>query len=717
MLLCLGFFASANVMSAPSCFVNPTTNAQQALSDGANCVNGSGTSISTSSVNSPGMQDGSPGKTGVTLTNSAGGDITTSGNGSAGFLSRGSSVTINNAGSVVTNGSDFSGGQYSDAIGSYGASAVINNTGSITTNGYDAFGVYSTGAGVRISNSGSITINGGYANGIAANDSLLIENTGSIKTIGSNSPAIQNRGAGSKTSNTGQINTTGDDSSGILDITNHGELSNAGKISTSGNRSAGVLVLSTDLTFLNSGSIETTGIESHGVHVFDYSAGTVLTNLGTISATGANSYGIYVADYGNVASLTNAQGGNNPLTYYGNLPTFYNVVISGASYGKLAVTNAGSSQTTFGITSDSVVASRRYAALLTGVSASNIAGATSGTVGGFTYNLVQVEGTDQWDLLIPTYVNAANTLAAVQQNASGLATVINLQTAALQAGLSYDCTVYDENNLCVSAGGRYTYAGASPSGNAQAGLVIVGYRPVQNFRLGAYADQTVANATPSGITQKNNGPMFGFFGNWNLNKDGNGLGVQAAVALSQSKLDITRSSQLAYTEAGSGSTQLGGQGWQLKANYAQPVTDSTKLIPYLGLMYTRLNIGGYTESASSSVNYPLTYNALAQSNFAAIGGVGMSSLLMEKLTGTLSVGIQQNLNYSMGNYQGTSQLPGLYSFSVQMPGYNSTGATATAGLYYDVNKRERLGFNVLWQQQPFIATNTTTALATYTIGF
>ncbi|WP_162786159.1 hypothetical protein [Polynucleobacter necessarius] len=44
-------------------------------------------------------------------------------------------------------------------------------------------------------------------------------------------------------------------------------------------------------------------------------------------------------------------------------------------------------------------------------------------------------------------------------------------------------------------------------------------------------------------------------------------------------------------------------------------------------------------------------------------------------------------------------------------------ATASAGLYYDINKRERLGFNVLWQQQPFIATNTTTALATYTIGY
>ena len=71
----------------------------------------------------------------------------------------------------------------------------------------------------------------------------------------------------------------------------------------------------------------------------------------------------------------------------------------------------------------------------------------------------------------------------------------------------------------------------------------------------------------------------------------------------------------------------------------------------------------------------------------------------------------------MGNYAGSSNIPGLTSFNVQMPGNVNAMATASAGLFYDVNRRERLGFNVLWQQQPFIATNTTTALATYTIGF
>ena len=95
----------------------------------------------------------------------------------------------------------------------------------------------------------------------------------------------------------------------------------------------------------------------------------------------------------------------------------------------------------------------------------------------------------------------------------------------------------------------------------------------------------------------------------------------------------------------------------------------------------------------------------------------MRSLLAEKLTGTASVGLQQNLNYSMANYQGTSAITGLNNFSVQMPGSVNSMTTASAGLYYDVRKNERIGLNVLWQQQPFMNTNTTTALATYTMGF
>lgn len=308
------------------------------------------------------------------------------------------------------------------------------------------------------------------------------------------------------------------------------------------------------------------------------------------------------------------------------------------------------------------------------------------------------------------------TQQAVQQNAQGLGTVINQQLGALQAGLSYDCVKYDINNLCISVGGRYTYAGSGPSGDAQSGLVIVGYRPSTSARVGAFADQSVNISTPGNITQSKNSPMWGLFGTWNANKDGNGLSVEGNAAFSSSALSISRSASYS-TEAGQGTTQFGGQGLQFQGNYAYPVTNNLKAIPYLGVRYTRVNLGSYTENGSSQVIAPLSYNAMAQNTFSALAGIGFQSHLAEKLSGSASIGIQQNLSYSMSNYSGTSLIPGMTSFAVSMPNNVNSMATASAGLFYDVKKNERIGLNLLWQQQPFINTTTTSAIATYTIGF
>ena len=350
------------------------------------------------------------------------------------------------------------------------------------------------------------------------------------------------------------------------------------------------------------------------------------------------------------------------------------------------------------------------------------AGSLTGMYSGFSNNLASVTplgvtlGYSPVSVYLDLSPNATATLQGVQQNAQSLSTVINMQAAALQAGLSYDCTKYDENNLCVSVGGRYTYAGSGPSGNAQAGLVIVGYRPTLTTRFGAFADQSANISTPSNITESKTSPMWGLFGNWHMNKNGYGLSIQGSAAFAASELNISRTASSA-TEAGQGKTQFNGQAYQLQANYAQPLTDATKLVPYLGLRYSRINQGAYTENSNAQVLYPLSYNAMLQNTFSAIGGLGVHSHLAEKLKGTLSVGIQQNLNYAMGNYTGTSTIPGLTSFNVQMPNNTNTMATASAGLYYDLRKNEQIGLTTLWQQQPFIKTNTASLIATYSLGF
>ena len=347
--------------------------------------------------------------------------------------------------------------------------------------------------------------------------------------------------------------------------------------------------------------------------------------------------------------------------------------------------------------------------------------ATGGLAGGFSYVSTNL-GTASWAEVTPAGLNwvygpsPSATLQAVQSNTQAIGTVVNQQLGALEAGLSYDCVKYDQDNLCISVGGRYTYAGSGPSGNAQAGLVIVGYRPIPTTRLGVFVDQSANITTPGNITQSKTSPMWGLFGHWNMNKDGNGLSFEGNAAFASSSLSISRSSSYS-TEAGQGTTRFDGQAFQVQANYAQPVTDSVKAIPYLGLRYTRVGLGAYSENDSSQVIAPISYNSTTQNTFSVVTGIGLSSLLAEKLSGMVSAGLQQNLYYSMGNYSGSSAIPGLETFSVQMPNYKNSMATASAGLFYDVKKNERLAFNLLWQQQAIINSNTTSAVVTYTIGF
>ena len=331
-------------------------------------------------------------------------------------------------------------------------------------------------------------------------------------------------------------------------------------------------------------------------------------------------------------------------------------------------------------------------------------------------------GSASWVTLTPSGLDWVygpspySTLNSIEQNTPGLATSFNQQLGALQAALTYDCVKFDSNNICLSGGGRYTYAGANPSGDAQAALVILGYKPAPSIRVGVYLDQSINISSPSNISQTHDSPMWGLFGNWSQHQDGTGLSLEGNAAFAFSSLAVSRSSNYS-TEPGSGSGSFNSQAFRLQANYALPITEEIRLIPYLGIRYTHLNFGSYSESSNSQVMAPLSYNSLTQSIFSALSGVGLYSKLAEKLSGVVSVGFQQNLMYSMSNYSGTSTIPGINSFSVQMPSYQNTMITTSAGLFYDVVSNQRVGLNFLWQQQPFIGTNTSSVMATYTIGF
>ena len=315
----------------------------------------------------------------------------------------------------------------------------------------------------------------------------------------------------------------------------------------------------------------------------------------------------------------------------------------------------------------------------------------------------------------PSGPSAADTQASLQNTAGALQGIYTLQNTVLANSFSYDCTVFGENDVCVSAGGRNTAVSAENGLNNTSALLIAAYRAMTNVRVGAYADQNLSvNNAGNGVTLGNNTPLLGLFAAWNENTDGTGTEVKVSAAYGQKNTTITRQ-VVGTSEAGSGSSQLNSQGAQVTAKYGFAVADDTLVSPYLGIRYTQNNMGGYTEGASSSVTTPLSYSALNTNATTALAGVGVSYKGIPQTTLFASAGVETDTNTSNGSLNATG-LTGLVPVNFN-PNPVTTRPTAMLGASYDIEKNQRLGITGIYRQEAYQATASTTVMATYTVGF
>jgi outer membrane autotransporter protein len=180
-----------------------------------------------------------------------------------------------------------------------------------------------------------------------------------------------------------------------------------------------VLSTSTSATLINNGNIYTaaqwaitnngtldtlinTGTIGSGVRrAIVNNGGTIgtITNTGTVSGPFAD----VTASGGSIGTLNNLQGAGNAggaLTYAGDLPTHYNIIIAApGTYGVLAGAGVVGA-TIFGIHGTSGVSTGTYAGVLTGLNAANLSGATSGSFGGLAWALNLASGSSTvWDLI------------------------------------------------------------------------------------------------------------------------------------------------------------------------------------------------------------------------------------------------------------------------------------------------------------------------------
>jgi uncharacterized protein with beta-barrel porin domain len=346
------------------------------------------------------------------------------------------------SGSTLINYGTISGGSGGGGIGDTGSSApgvyvasgsnsIITNTGTITS-GADEDSITNWGTNTFIINSLGGQILGAY-NGISNNGTLsTITNRGTIL------------GGENGIENYSTISLINNESSGL--------------ISGKGNAGIGQWSGTNIDAITNAGTIR-------GVNfgIFNLTTISTITNLGTITISDSSAYsaGIY-NDNGTIGTLNNLQGRatNTPLTYGGNLPAIYNIIIRGStSYGQL-VSLGATGNTTFGISSLSaglsVVSGTAYTSVLKGITNTQLGTSgtsIAGTSNNYTYTLSRSDAVNNiWDLIVSGFSGSggsggsgggssssayrSNALASFRNHAAGAAGMLDsLYTNTAMSGV------------------------------------------------------------------------------------------------------------------------------------------------------------------------------------------------------------------------------------------------------------------------------------------
>ena len=461
----------------------------------------------------------------------------------------------------------------------------------------------------------------------------------------------------------------------------------------------------------------------------------VVAGAGTLELTAINTYtGLTSVNSGSTLALS----GSGSITTSSALNNSGTVDIRGAS-GNVALGGTLTQAPTTGSLLMNISPTNNQKVLVTG--AASLAGnlslyASPGTYIAGKYTLITANGVtgtfETFSSTLPNYTrlayklgydannvylfltpNVADTQTSLNNNLAGLQGIFNLQTSTINNGLNYDCSLFDVHGLCISTGGRYTNTN-TPTGDSTGALVIGGYRVNDHIHVGIYLDQGISSSTPTGINLKQHNPLFGAFAVWQDRQDGLGAQVKIAAGYNDSDMTVTRA-MVGASEAGSGSTSLTSQAVSVVGSYGVEMQGSWIASPYVGIRYTDVTAGGYTEATSSSVTAPLTYNSLSQSTTSLLAGIRWFGKLTDRVGLNGSIGVEQDVSNNNSNYTATG-VTGLTSV-VFNTDINKTRPVANIGTTFSIDKKQQLAFNVMYREEAFRNSSTTSAYGTYTIGF
>ena len=577
-----------------------------------------------------------------------------------------SNVTINSGVTI-----DETGGGSWTAIGlTDTTNTTITNNGTISTSQKWALRNNATSAITNLTNNGTIS----------AGSTSTIRNIGSITTL----------------TNTGTISATGD--SAIL----NNKAGTIGTITNSGTISAnryGLKNVGTITTLSNSGTISA---DSNFAITNTGSIGT-FTNTGTLTPTGATG----ISNAGSITTFNNSQGksGSNPVTYIKSLPTNYNVIVNSASdYGQIEFSSiSGNTSLNFDVYSTSTLAgSTTYSSVLSGLSSSEIASGTSGTfVSGSSrkdWTLDNSSGS-LWDLIV-----AADQDITPDTNTSVTTSIkpnvilgINNLTSVTEVNFAnmntYDCDLFDKNNICLSLGGRYTSIN-TPKTETNSAVLVGGYKLSDTLRVGAFYHSNLSHKTPASFTLSDKTPMTGGLLVWNQNPNHLGYQLKLANAYQQKNATLTRE-VVGSSEEGKGQTVIEAKSYVAELQYGYQYSDDTVLRPYFAARSAVIKQDAYTETGNSS---PLSFNEIKDKSTTVLLGLKFNTNLNQKLSLKGSVGVEHDIEHSVDKLAPTG-ISGLSTVSLT-DSFNKSRPVVSMGFDYALKPNHRLPGILQYQELP-----------------
>lgn len=308
-----------------------------------------------------------------------------------------------------------------------------------------------------------------------------------------------------------------------------------------------------------------------------------------------------------------------------------------------------------------------------------------GSVTNHSYSL----GYDSNNVYLELRSNAADTMASIRALGGDLNKVYNAQYGVAQLGLSYDCKLFDEKNLCLSAGARTTHSRAD--GSIYDGVALIAaYRARPDVRLGGWIDQNESRKMGMNVTAGNSTPMFGAFAVWNENpQTGEGLQLKVSGAYGQKDLSLVRP-VVGTSERGQGNARLSTLVAEASVAYGIALNERTSISPFAGLRYISMSNKGYTEGAD--VFSPLTFAKTSQSAKSVMAGVNLYDKPEGPIGLDLSAGVERYISTSAAQISATG-LDGLTA--VQMtPVLSKNRPFASASLRFDIAKNQQLLFGL-----------------------